>query len=273
MVANLGKTVQKFKEENPDCVANSVLEGNFHAVEKAFNLIGNMNQAMANKMDHDRSRVNSVKKVVDTNVSCGNITTKLEGADAYDTIKGRMKLSARQTKVLGLNFGKKLSTRDEIIAKTKEILFANSEVKKLLNKGGVSFFPLGSESKIYNGIHTLPVLIRVSDHKERSKLDFALRNAQKTVAQHWPIEIKDHISYIRSVYEKYSDADKNIDLTDSYILLRPNHETGATISVQYKKKGAKGWSFLENIKTPASIALIQEFNEEQPTCSNFVSFG
>ena len=242
-------------------------------MEKVFTLVGNMNQSFANKMDYDRSRVSSVKKVVDTNVSCGNITTKIEGADDYNTIKGRMKLSARQTKVIGLDFGQKISTRDGIITKAKELLCQNSEVKKLLNKGGVAFFPLGSESKVYNGVHTLPILIRVSDHKERSKLDFALRNAQRKVAQHWPVEIKDHITHIRSCYEKFKDDDKKIDLTKCYILLRPNHDTGATISVQYKEKNAKGWVFLENIKTPASMALIDEFDEEQPTVSNFVSFG
>ena len=273
VVSKMGETVKKYKADNPNCPTGSVLEENFHAVEKVFTLVGNMNQSFANKMDYDRSRVSSVKKVVDTNVSCGNITTKIEGADDYNTIKGRMKLSARQTKVIGLDFGQKISTRDGIITKAKELLCQNSEVKKLLNKGGVAFFPLGSESKVYNGVHTLPILIRVSDHKERSKLDFALRNAQRKVAQHWPVEIKDHITHIRSCYEKFKDDDKKIDLTKCYILLRPNHDTGATISVQYKEKNAKGWVFLENIKTPASMALIDEFDEEQPTVSNFVSFG
>ena len=77
----------------------------------------------------------------------------------------------------------------------------------------------------------------------------------------------DAVADIRKKYQAVKT--KELDLTDKYILIRPNHETGASLLVYYRAKDSKNFTYLESIKTPAEKAVLEEFGAEQISTSTY----
>ena len=257
-------------EANPNDPVAIMLNEQHQSSVEIINLMGNCMQNMSGKLDILTKRTDGINNTLETNKKVKNIATNPESSELYSNTKIRVKQSAFETKVLGVDIGKECTNKDEIIQRAKEVLNSDAEIQNLIEKDKVVVTAIGSKTKVYNGKHTCPILLKSKQIDKKATLDKTLRKSY-IVAHQWPKNIMDEIADLRKKYQAVKNPAKQptLDLTDKYILIRPNHETGATLQVYYRAKDSKEFKYLESIKTPADKDLLKQFNVPQISKSNF----
>ena len=248
----------------------------FTKVEKGISALSELLLLAFTALDTLVPSINNNMDMMQKNVLSGNLTTTLDKSDKYIKTCSSMTKADIQTKVIEMDYEQPLKSKDAIMKKAKDKLGKTDHLKKVMKK--VQVEPLGRETKVSkekkdqagNLINTLPVIITSKNKAEKIALDKTLRKNGFTTAFHWPVEIVEPMKHIRQKYQSFKS--QNLDLTDKYLLIRPNTDTGKSINIFYrnKEKGSK-FQYLETIRTPASYDLCTSLNEAQPSVSKYVT--
>ena len=248
----------------------------YNKVEKGIATLAELLLIAFTALDTVVPSVNNNFDMVQKNVISGNLTTTLDKSDKYNKTCNDLTRADVETKVIEMDYKQPMTSKDGIMKKAKEMMGTTKFLKNSLKRAHVE--PLGRETKpskkvrdqAGNLINTVPVIITSKNKDEKINLERALKKKGFTCAFHWPSEIVEPMKHIRETYQKFSSP--NLDLTDKYLLIRPNTDTGKSINIFYrsKEKGSK-FQYLETIRTPASYDLCTSLNEAQPTKSKFVT--
>ena len=247
----------------------------YNKLEKGVETLAHLLLFAFTALDTVVPTVSNNQDMVTKNVLGGNLSLDLENSDKYKKVQRDLTRSDVETKVIELDFEEKLTSKDAIVKKAKAKLGKTNHLAKVIKHLHVE--PLARETKPSkekkdsNGqpINTVPVIITSKNKRDKIALDKSLRKAEIITAFHWPSEIVQPMKDIRDIYQGLKIKD-GVDLTDKYLLIRPNTDTGKSINIFYrsKEKGSK-FQYLESIKTPASYDLCAQLNQPQPSVSKF----
>ena len=223
--------------------------------------------------------VRNTNDMVQKNVHSGNLTLTLEQSDKYTGVCDELIETDTLTKVLDLDFEVPMTSKDAITKKAKAKIGKTKKLENMLKKCK-RIEPVARETKPHKEkkdannvpINTIPIKLISKSREDKVKLDQTLKGSGIITAFHWPRDIVKPMGVIREAYSKFKND--TYDLTDKYLLLRPNTVHGKSINVFFrtKEKDSK-FQYLESIKTPASYELCQNLGYAQPTVSNFVTFN
>ena len=282
-MSNFGVGLKAFVEAN-NTPENTHLLQLFNCMEIGFSTFGNsqleafkildaerkVNHQAQSELKQTQSMAQNTQAMLHKNMMCGNVVDKVESSAKYSKVVKDIQEGQVVTKVLGLNFGKELTSKDAIVEKAKSLLGKNKHMKASLNKVA-KIIPLGKKTSLNKDdtpFYTIPVLIKSKTRDDKAELDFNLKKSKFRVAFHWPGPIVKPINDLRDKYAKFKND--TIDLNGKYIMLRPNYETGRSINVYYREatKDSK-FKYLETVRTPAEYDLCRQLGIGQPCVSKF----
>ena len=216
--------------------------------------------------------------MVQKNIHSGNLVLNLEQSERYTGVCDELCETEVLTKVLDTDFEVPMTSKDAITKKAKAKIGKTKKLENLLKKCK-RIEPVARETKPHKTkkdsnnqpLNTVPIKLYSKNKEEKVKLDIALKGAGLITGFHWPRDIVKPMETIRRTYLNFKND--QYDLTDKYLLLRPNTVHGKSINVFFrtKEKDSK-FQYLESIKTPASHELCQNLGFAQPTVSKFVDF-
>jgi hypothetical protein len=184
---------------------------------------------LGRKIERIREMVEKGSKIVEIKESEKELEAKVED-------------SMRQVKVLGMDLGKQMETRTEIVGKVVEKL--RKDVKQedkrrmdyLLSRTRI--VPLGSrtELRVEKGEkkHTVPILFDCECKGDREELNRTLAKMGLGTAFHWPKEMVDFIGGIREEVRKRRYGEGH------FTRIRPERRNGQTLiraDVKMKDRG------------------------------------
>ena len=277
---NFGVGLKAYVENNNTPESTHMLQM-FNCMELCFSTFGNSQLEAFKILDSERqankntqTMAENTQAMVHHNVVCGNIADKVEGSAKYGKVVKDVQEGQVTSKVIELNFGQELTSREAIVQKAKTLLSKNKHMKASMAKVA-KIIPLGKKTSLSKGdnpFHTVPVLIKSKTRDDKADLDFNLKKSKFKVAFHWPGQIVKPINDLRDLYSKHKDD--SIDLRDKYIMLRPNYETGRSINVYYRTKDKDSkFKYLESIRTPAEYELCRQLGIEQPCTSKYIKLA
>ena len=279
-MTNFGVALKAYVEQHNTPESTHMLQM-FNIMELGFTSFSNGQYEAFKILDDERLKnqqthtiAENTQAMVHHNVVCGNIADKVESTAKYGKVVKDVQEGQVTSKVLEMNFEKELTSKEAIVQKAKTLLSKNKHMKASMNKVA-KIIPLGKKTTLTKGdkpFYTIPVLLKSKTRDDKADLDFNLKKSKFKTAFHWPGQIVKPINDLRDLYSKHKDD--NINLTDKYIMLRPNYETGRSVNVYYreKTKDAK-FKYLESIRTPAEYELCRQLGINQPCVSKYVTLA
>ena len=257
----------------------------YNQLEKGFNSVTDLQLLTFRVLDLLLPSINDTNAVVrntndmvQKNVHSGNLVLNLEQSERYTGVCDELCETEVLTKVLDTDFEVPMTSKDAITKKAKAKIGKTKKLENLLKKCK-RIEPVARETKPHKTkkdsnnqpLNTVPIKLYSKNKEEKVKLDIALKGAGLITGFHWPRDIVKPMETIRRTYLNFKND--QYDLTDKYLLLRPNTVHGKSINVFFrtKEKDSK-FQYLESIKTPASHELCQNLGFAQPTVSKFVDF-
>ena len=248
-------------------------------VEKGLGAMADMQLLCFRLFDQLLPSHQNTTDIVQKNVYGGNITVTLDQSDRYTGVCDELVETETLTKVIDLDFETPLISKEEITKKAKEKIGKNKGLQNHLKKCK-RVEPVARETKPHKekkgtdgqAMNTVPIKLYSKSRQDKVNLDKALKKAGFITAFHWPRDIVKPMQAVREAYQKLKT--REFDLTDKYLLLRPNTVHGRSINVFFRTKEDKSeFQYLESIRTPASYELCQNLNYQQPTVSKYVTFN
>ena len=257
----------------------------YNQLEKGFNAVTDLQLLTFRVLDLLLPSINDTNAVVrntndmvQKNVHSGNLVLNLEQSERYTGVCDELCETEVLTKVLDTDFEVPMTSKDAITKKAKAKIGKTKKLENLLKKCK-RIEPVARETKPHKTkkdandqpMNTIPIKLYSKSRDDKVKLDLALKGAGFITAFHWPCELVKPMEVVRKAYSSLKND--QYDLTDKYLLLRPNTVHGKSINVFFrtKEKDSK-FQYLESIKTPASYELCANLGYQQPTVSNLVTF-
>jgi hypothetical protein len=233
----------------------------FKELEKVLTRIVDFNMNLAARYASLMVSTDKSKETIERNVVSGNLATSVENSAAYKKSCDDLVQTALQCKVFNIDFGSELNSHSDIVTKSKEILNTHESLKDILPK--VNIAPLGKSTKLnQDGNQSVPLLLKVKTVEDKIKLQEGIRQANLKTGFHWPKNLIDNISKMRSQLSEYENEELN--LKNKHILIRPNFETGKSLNILYREAGSTvKWTHLETVKVPVEAKLLAKFKCQQ----------
>jgi hypothetical protein len=165
-------------------------------------------------------------------------------------------------KILDLDFGKVIESREEIIKAAKGLIRENvklSERKEfdwIMRRGRIFVLGKATKQKKYEGrpIFTVPILIRCTCGSDKVRLERLIRNAGIRTSFHWPTEMMEYVRGIKERVEGMGHGGQG-----EYVRVRAVREAGGLyIRAEARKKEVRPFSWVGDWLCPPIDRMLWE---------------
>lgn len=217
--------------------------------------------------DHDELKhsVFEMQNTIKSNKVSGDLVSNTEQSATYKGLCEEVEKSMVTSKIQNLDLGcQKSGTHSEMTEAVKSKL---KEFQPPIPLRDVVITPLSKSTIIKDEKHLIPILLKTKNRDQKFNLDTTLKANDLNPSFHWP---KDLVPMIKDMRKKLGEfKNDELELATKQIMIRPA-QSGKTLTISYRPltPGAK-WTFLENVKIPATNDFLLKTGFSQPCISKY----